>query len=70
MKFVLLFLIRVYQWTISPMLGPICRFTPSCSNYALEAIRKHGSRHGSWLALKRICRCNPRHLGGHDDVPD
>lgn len=69
MKLILTMLIHIYQWTISPMLGPICRFTPSCSNYALQAIRKHGAWHGSWLAIKRVCRCNAMHLGGQDEVP-
>lgn len=69
MKRILSILIHIYQWTISPMLGPICRFTPSCSNYALQAIQKHGARRGTWLAIKRVCRCNARHLGGKDEVP-
>lgn len=69
MKFILSFLIRIYQWTISPMIGPICRFTPTCSNYALQAIQKHGAWRGTWLAMKRIGRCSGRHLGGKDEVP-
>ncbi|QLH36312.1 MAG: membrane protein insertion efficiency factor YidD [Parachlamydiaceae bacterium] len=69
MKIIFLILIRIYQWTISPVLGPICRFTPSCSNYTMQAIQKYGVWHGSWLGIKRICRCNGRHLGGKDDVP-
>lgn len=69
MKFLLQTLIRLYQLTISPMLGPICRYTPSCSHYALEAIQKHGACRGSWLAVKRICKCNPFYLGGPDEVP-
>lgn len=68
MKTILTLLIRLYQWTISPMLGPICRFTPSCSNYALQAIQKHGALRGTWLAICRVCRCNGRHLGGPDEV--
>lgn len=68
MKYVLLFFIRLYQLTISPLLGQVCRFEPSCSNYATEAIRKYGGFKGSWLALKRICRCHPWHPGGHDPV--
>jgi uncharacterized protein len=62
-------LIRLYQWTVSPLLGPTCRFEPSCSQYALEAIRRFGFAHGSWLALKRIGRCHPWHAGGYDPVP-
>ncbi|MBS4169134.1 membrane protein insertion efficiency factor YidD [Parachlamydia sp. AcF125] len=69
MKKIALFLIRLYQLLISPMLGPICRFTPSCSQYAMEAIQKYGISKGARLAFSRICRCNPRCLGGHDPVP-
>ncbi|MBN9377413.1 MAG: membrane protein insertion efficiency factor YidD [Chlamydiales bacterium 38-26] len=69
MKWALSIFIHLYQWTISPLLGPVCRFTPSCSNYALQALHKHGACKGSWLALKRICRCNPLFLGGADEVP-
>jgi putative membrane protein insertion efficiency factor len=63
------FLIRSYQVLISPYLGSSCRFTPSCSAYAMEAIRKHGSLKGGWLALKRIGRCHPFCDGGYDPVP-
>lgn len=62
-------LIRGYRYAISPMLGPHCRFHPSCSAYALEALERHGSWRGSWLALKRLARCNPWHPGGCDPVP-
>jgi uncharacterized protein len=62
-------LIRVYQWTISPLLGPTCRFYPSCSNYGLEAIREYGVLRGGWLTLRRIGRCPPWHPGGLDPVP-
>jgi len=68
-------LIRAYQLTISPALtllfGPTggCRFTPTCSQYALEAVRRHGAVAGGWLATKRICRCHPWGEGGHDPVP-
>ncbi|WP_025733058.1 membrane protein insertion efficiency factor YidD [Carnimonas nigrificans] len=61
--------IRFYQWFISPMLGPRCRFYPSCSHYALEALATHGPFKGSWLALKRIVKCHPWHPGGVDMVP-
>jgi len=64
------FLIRAYQVTISPYLGDHCRFTPSCSAYAMEAIQKHGSLRGSWLAIKRIGRCHPFCDGGYDPVPE
>jgi uncharacterized protein len=62
-------LIRVYQWTLSPLLGPKCRFYPSCSNYALEAIHRFGILHGGWLTLRRLGRCHPWHPGGIDPVP-
>lgn len=61
--------IRGYQLTISPVLPPSCRFTPSCSQYALEAVRRHGALRGSWLALRRIARCHPWNPGGVDPVP-
>lgn len=64
-----MFLIRVYQWTISPLLGPACRFHPSCSAYALEAIDRFGCLRGGWLAAKRLGRCQPWHPGGYDPVP-
>jgi uncharacterized protein len=64
-----LLLIRLYQYLISPILGPSCRYTPTCSQYGVEAIRKHGAFKGGWLTLKRIARCHP--WGGHgpDPVP-
>jgi len=62
-------LIRAYQLLLSPFLGNHCRFTPSCSQYAAEAIERHGALKGSWLALKRIGRCHPLCEGGHDPVP-
>lgn len=62
-------LIRIYQWTISPMLGPTCRFYPSCSNYALEAIHRFGVLRGGWLTVRRLGRCHPWHPGGLDPVP-
>lgn len=62
-------LIRVYQYGISPLLGPKCRFTPTCSHYAAEAIQKHGIIKGTILAVKRISRCHPRGGSGYDPVP-
>jgi hypothetical protein len=69
MRALLRLLIRGYQLIISPMLGPRCRFHPSCSNYALEAIEQHGAARGAWLALRRLSRCHPLHPGGYDPVP-
>ncbi len=63
------FLIRLYQWTVSPHLGARCRYYPSCSAYAHEAILRFGVARGSWLALKRLARCHPFHAGGFDPVP-
>lgn len=63
-------MIRFYQMCISPMLGPHCRFSPSCSQYALEAIQTHGAFKGLYLAIKRISKCHPFHTGGHDPVPE
>lgn len=65
----LIFLVRVYKRFISPVLPPSCIYTPTCSEYAMEALRRHGVLRGGWLALARIARCNPRHKGGYDPVP-
>lgn len=65
----LILLVRAYQIAISPLLPPRCRFLPTCSEYTLEALRKHGAIKGGWLALKRIGRCRPGCPGGHDPVP-
>ncbi len=62
-------LIKLYQFGISPMLGPKCRFTPTCSQYALEALKKYGLVKGSWLAIRRISRCHPGGGSGYDPVP-
>ena len=69
MKNLLLIAIRGYQILVSPLLGQRCRFLPSCSHYAIEAISVHGSVKGSFLAVKRVCRCHPFHAGGLDPVP-
>ena len=61
--------IRGYQRLISPLLPPRCRFVPSCSSYAIEALERHGAAQGGWLAVKRICRCHPLNPGGYDPVP-
>lgn len=62
-------LIKLYQWTLSPLIGRSCRYTPTCSNYGLEAIRKYGPFKGGWLTLKRILSCNPWGGSGYDPVP-
>ncbi|MDD2988093.1 MAG: membrane protein insertion efficiency factor YidD [Zoogloea sp.] len=69
MKPVVLALVRAYRYAISPMLGRNCRFVPSCSEYALEAVERHGALKGSWLAARRVCRCHPFSAGGYDPVP-
>lgn len=67
-KKIMIFLIRFYQLCISPLLGNNCRYYPTCSQYAIEAIEKKGIIRGSWMAVKRICRCHPWHDGGYDPV--
>ena len=69
MRHLAAFLIRAYQWTLSPLLGPACRFHPSCSQYALEALLRFGVLRGCVLAAKRLARCHPWHPGGFDPVP-
>ncbi len=62
----MILLVRVYQWTLSPLLGRQCRFQPSCSNYFIGAVRKHGAIRGAFRGTLRICRCHPFHPGGFD----
>ncbi len=69
MKAILIALLKGYRYAISPLLGNNCRFVPSCSEYAVEAIERHGSGRGSWLAMRRILRCHPWCDGGYDPVP-
>jgi putative membrane protein insertion efficiency factor len=69
MNRLLVWLLRGYQLLVSPMLGQNCRFYPTCSNYAVEAIKVHGAARGGWLALRRLGRCHPWHEGGVDLVP-
>jgi len=69
MKTLLIWLLRGYQLLLSPMLGPRCRFYPTCSNYAIEALRVHGAARGSLLTARRLCCCHPWHAGGLDPVP-
>lgn len=69
MSKLLVLLIQAYRYTLSPMLGRSCRFFPSCSEYAIEALQRHGAVRGTWLAVRRITRCHPWHPGGYDPVP-
>ena len=69
MRRAIILLIRAYQLALSPLLGRCCRFEPSCSRYAMEAVARHGALRGGWLALRRIARCHPWHEGGDDPVP-
>jgi putative membrane protein insertion efficiency factor len=69
MRRILVTLIRAYQYLISPLFGPHCRFHPTCSHYALEAIERHGPLHGGYLAIRRVSRCHPWNEGGFDPVP-
>jgi hypothetical protein len=69
MKALLLFMLRAYQYAIRPLMGANCRFFPSCSDYACEAVERHGAAKGGWLAARRVARCHPYHPGGYDPVP-
>jgi hypothetical protein len=69
MKAILIGLLRIYQYALSPLLGRSCRFYPSCSEYAIEALGRHGALKGSYLAARRVLRCHPWHPGGFDPVP-
>ncbi|MBQ0720597.1 MAG: membrane protein insertion efficiency factor YidD [Gammaproteobacteria bacterium] len=66
----MVFLIKLYQYLLSPLLGNNCRFYPTCSEYTIQALKQHGCLCGSFLAVKRICKCQPFHSGGLDPVPD
>ena len=69
MRRLIVAILRGYQYLLSPWWGRQCRFTPSCSNYAIEAVERHGALAGSWLAMKRVLRCHPWNPGGFDPVP-
>lgn len=69
MKYVLIALLKVYRLVISPLYGNVCRYYPSCSAYALQAVQTHGAARGSWLATRRLLRCHPWAPGGYDPVP-
>ncbi|MFB2921849.1 MULTISPECIES: membrane protein insertion efficiency factor YidD [Aerosakkonema] len=69
MKILLIWLIRGYRMFISPLFPPTCRFTPTCSQYGLQAIERFGPLRGSWMTVRRILRCHPFHPGGYDPVP-
>lgn len=69
MRKLIIFLVRGYQYLISPWLGQHCRYTPTCSHYMCDAVAKHGSIKGVWLGVRRLLRCHPWHPGGHDPVP-
>lgn len=66
---ILLFLVKTYQYLISPMFAPSCRYTPTCSEYAVQALKKYGALKGFWLSMKRVGRCHPWHDGGYDPLP-
>ncbi len=70
MRWLLIKLVRLYQLTLSPLIGNQCRFAPTCSNYSIEALEKHGAMKGSWLTVRRLARCHPGCEGGCDPVPE
>ncbi|MEO7557527.1 MAG: membrane protein insertion efficiency factor YidD [Gammaproteobacteria bacterium] len=70
MQKILIVLINCYRYALSPLLGNHCRFSPSCSCYALQAIARYGAARGGWLSMRRIARCHPWHAGGLDPVPE
>jgi len=69
MKYVLIAMLKAYRFAISPLYGQVCRYHPTCSAYALEAVQTHGAVRGTWLAMRRVARCHPWAAGGLDPVP-
>ncbi|MFC4160412.1 membrane protein insertion efficiency factor YidD [Chitinimonas lacunae] len=69
MSRLLILLVQAYRYTLSPLIGPRCRFTPSCSEYAITALRRHGALRGGWLTIRRLLRCHPWGGCGYDPVP-
>ena len=69
MRHLFIFMVKLYQWCLSPYIGNHCRFHPTCSSYAIEALNKHGVVKGSYLVVRRLMRCHPWGEGGHDPVP-
>jgi putative membrane protein insertion efficiency factor len=70
MRQILIALIKLYRYAISPYLAPSCRYTPTCSSYAIEAVQRFGVFRGGWMAIRRISRCHPWHEAGYDPVPE
>lgn len=70
MQALILFVIKVYQWTLSPFVGGACRFYPSCSRYTAGCVERFGALEGTWLGLRRLLKCHPWHPGGFDPVPE
>ena len=70
MRTILIAFVKVYRFVLSPFIGQHCRFTPTCSQYAIEAIEEYGAMKGSWMAVRRLSKCHPFHTGGWDPVPE
>jgi uncharacterized protein len=70
LKRIVISMLKLYQWILSPLVGPCCRFYPTCSNYMIEAVETHGLCRGAWLGVKRLLKCHPFYPGGVDSVPE
>ncbi len=70
MKYIFIFIVKIYRTLISPLFPPSCRFYPTCTEYSIEALNKHGALKGGWLSIKRVGKCHPFHPGGYDPVPE